>query len=153
MESCIVLLSGGIDSAACISYYLDQDFTVKPVFINYGQVSAKYELQSAKKIVSYYDIDLKSLEFKQNKNFFQGEIKGRNAFLIFAILLYYPQFRGLISLGIHADSPYYDCSEFFLQDIKKLLDGYTNGQVSLDIPFLHWDKKMIYEYCKNNHVP
>lgn len=153
MENCIVLFSGGIDSAACINYYLNQDFTVKPVFINYGQISAKYELQSAKKIVSFYDIDIKCLELKPTQNFSQGEIMGRNAFLILATLLYYPKFSGIISLGIHADVPYYDCSELFLGDTQRLLDGYTNGTVRLDAPFLHWNKMIIYEYCKKNHVP
>lgn len=153
MENCIVLFSGGIDSTACINYYLDQKFAVKPVFINYGQISAKYELRSAQQIVSFYNINMETLDFKPVQNFSQGEITGRNAFLILSALLYYPKFTGILSLGIHADVPYYDCSDCFLDDIQRLLDGYTHGKVHLDTPFLQWDKKIIYEYCKDNSVP
>ncbi len=85
--------------------------------------------------------------------FTQGEIKGRNAFLVLGTLLAYPKFRGIFALGIHSGLPYYDCSEQFVKKINEILTGYTDGQVSLDTPFIHWDKKMIFEYCKDNDVP
>jgi len=40
----LILLSGGIDSTACVHYYLDQKFDVKAVFIDYGQKARKNEL-------------------------------------------------------------------------------------------------------------
>ena len=148
----IVLLSGGIDSTACIYYYLSQGFNVKGIFFDYGQTANEKEYFSAKKVAKFYKIELNHHVFT-SPQFFHGEITGRNAFLIFATVLYNPQFQGIISLGIHSGVPYYDCSESFSQNINKLLDGYTNGQVILDTPFLKWNKKMIYDYCQKNDVP
>jgi 7-cyano-7-deazaguanine synthase len=151
--SCLVLFSGGMDSTACIQYYLNQGFHVEGIFIDYGQVARKKEFYSANNIASYYGIELEYHEFTTSQMFFQGEIKGRNAFLVFATLLSYPEFHGILSLGIHSGVTYYDCSEPFVKEMNRILDGYTGGQIILDTPFLKWDKKMIYIYCKDNNVP
>lgn len=153
VRNSIVLLSGGIDSTACLYYYLNHGFNIKAVFIDYGQISSKKEFESAQKVASYYKLKLDVIKSKNLINFSQGEIKGRNAFLIFAILLNYPKFKGLLSLGIHLETPYYDCSELFLKNIQEILDGYTNGQLVLDIPFINWNKKLIFDYCINNKIP
>ena len=149
----LILLSGGIDSTACVHYYLDQKFDVKAVFIDYGQKARKNEFNSANKIASHYGIEFNHLTFITSQMFTQGEIKGRNAFLVLGTLLAYPKFQGIVTLGIHSGLPYYDCSEQFVKKINEILTGYTDGQVSLDTPFIHWDKKMIFEYCKDNDVP
>lgn len=151
--SCLVLFSGGMDSTACIQYYLNQGFHVEGIFIDYGQVARKQEFNSAHNIASYYGIELEFHEFSTSQMFFHGEIKGRNAFLVFAALLSHPEFHGIMSLGIHSGVTYYDCSEPFVKEINRILDGYTGGQIILDTPFLKWDKKMIYIYCKDNNVP
>jgi 7-cyano-7-deazaguanine synthase len=153
IKKVVVLFSGGIDSTACIHYYLNQGFNVKAVFIDYGQTPSIKEFQSAINIAEYYKINLDRFIFKNSQVYSQGEIKGRNAFFILAVLLNYPEFSGIISLGIHSGVYYYDCSENFLNDIQILLDGYTDGKVALDTPFIKWDKKRIYDYCKVNEIP
>ena len=149
----LILLSGGIDSTACVHYYLDQGFDIKGVFIDYGQKASKNEFYSANKIASHYGIALNCLTFTTFQMFTQGEIKGRNAFLVLGTLLASPNFRGIVALGIHSGLSYYDCSEQFVKKINEILNGYTDGQVSLDTPFISWNKKMIYKYCKDNDVP
>jgi len=153
LKNSIVLLSGGIDSTACIHYYLTQGFNTNAVFIDYGQITFEKELESAKKIAAHYKINLDIIILRNSTKFSQGEIKGRNAFLIFSVLLNYPNFQGILSLGIHSGTPYYDCSKNFINDITEILNGYTNGEIILDTPFLTWDKKMIHEYCKTNKIP
>ena len=149
----LVLFSGGIDSTALIHYYIKQGFNVKGLFVNYGQIARKKELQSANDIALHYGIELDYVQFTTSQTFSQGEITGRNAFLVMATIISRPDFKGILSLGIHSGVPYYDCTESFVKDINKILEGYTDGQVVLDAPFLKWDKKMIYEYCKDNAVP
>ena len=149
----IVLTSGGLDSTACIKYYIDQGFLVQGVFINYGQIAWKNEFKSAINISKYFDINLLRLDFISDKFFYQGEIKGRNAFLIMAALMACPDFKGLICIGIHSGTPYYDCSRQFVNKMDDILINYTNGQMALDIPFIDWSKKMVYKYCLDNKVP
>lgn len=149
----IVLFSGGIDSTACLHYYLNGGFTPKALFIDYGQAAAKKEHESAKKIANLYNVKLDVVKVDMSNKFGQGEIKGRNAFFIMISLMKYASFSGLISLGVHAGVPYYDTSVEFVSDMKTILDKYTNGLTRIDAPFLNWQKPMIYEYCKKEKVP
>ncbi len=123
------------------------------IFVDYGQKAGEKELSSARSIASHYGIKFLGCECTIPQGHGQGEIVGRNAFLVFAALLARPAFRGIICLGIHSGVPYYDCSKVFSRDVNRLLEGYTGGQVALDTPFLKWDKRMILEYCKDNDVP
>jgi len=152
-KSALILLSGGIDSTACIHYYLDGKFDVKAVFLDYGQKARVRELSSAKKIAKHYRIEFNKIALTSSNRFSSGEIRGRNAFLIFAVLMHYQELHGIISLGVHSGTPYYDCSESFVKNINETLNGYTSGRVLLDTPFLKWNKKMLYDYCKINDVP
>lgn len=149
----VVLLSGGIDSAACVRYYLDLGFQLRGLFINYGQSARDNEGESAVKIANYYGIPLDRFSLSPAKHFGPGEIRGRNAFLIIAAFLFYPKFKGILSIGIHSGTPYYDCSQQFISDITTIIDAYAGGEVRIDAPFLAWDKSIIYAYCKEKGVP
>lgn len=149
----IVLLSGGIDSTACVNYYLSQELRPIGLFIDYGQAVAKRELSSAKQVSEHYKIRLDTLEISFSRRFSDGEIKGRNALFLFSVLTKYSDFSGVVSLGIHAGVPYYDTNEEFITDVQKIFMRYSNGQIKIDAPFLKWNKPMIYQYCIDNHVP
>lgn len=149
----IVLLSGGIDSAACVRYYLNLGFRLRGLFIDYGQRARDNENKSAVQVANYFDIQLDKLLLSPVKNFGPGEIRGRNAFFVIAALLFYPQFKGILSLGIHSGTPYYDCSPQFVSDLKTIIDAYTGGEVRIEAPFIKWDKASIYIYCKEKNVP
>ena len=152
-QAATVLISGGIDSAACVQYYLDMGFEVKGLFIDYGQRARNNEQRSATKVAAYYHVKLDQVSFSCKENYGPGEIRGRNAFLILAVLLYYPRLKGIISLGIHSGTPYYDCSSQFIKDITPIIDAYTDGEVKIDAPFLTWEKPAVYSYCKEKNIP
>jgi len=149
----IVLLSGGIDSTACIHHYLSLGYNVLGTFVDFGQGARLRERESAKNIAAYYNITLNCVDVSTSKTFREGEISGRNAFLVFLVLLYHSVYSGLISLGIHSGTPYFDCTRTFVDEMNKLIAGYTDGRVVLDAPFLEWDKKMIFNYCKASKIP
>ena len=52
MDTCIVLLSGGLDSTTVLAI-ANQKFSVHTLSFDYGQ-RHKFELESVKKIVSYF---------------------------------------------------------------------------------------------------
>jgi 7-cyano-7-deazaguanine synthase len=152
-DKAIILLSGGIDSAACVHYYLNQNFSIKGLFIDYGQIVKKIEYKSAEKIANHYQIGLDIVKVDIANKFGQGEIKGRNALFVIIALMKYTGFSGIISLGIHVGSNFYDTSEQFMADMNSLLARYTDGTIQINAPFLKWQKPMIYEFCKANNVP
>lgn len=149
----LVLLSGGIDSTACVSYYTNLGYSVKGIFIDYGQAAAVKEFESAAKVSGHYSIELDRHSCSLGHDFSVGEIPGRNAFLVLCAIMAYPGFKGILSMGIHSGVPYYDCTEAFVADMNKILVGYRAGQVVLDTPFLKWSKGMIFTYCTENKVP
>jgi 7-cyano-7-deazaguanine synthase len=152
-KNVLILTSGGIDSTACVKFYQDLKFNVEGIFVDYGQKSQLKEQDSVNKIASFYKITIEYVTVRTGKVFGSGEIQGRNGFLIMTAMLAKPEFRGLIALGIHAGVPYYDCSKAFANRMNVLLTEYSDGRLKLDFPFIDWDKKMIFSYCKDLNVP
>ncbi len=148
-----VLLSGGIDSAACTHLLASQGFSVSGLFIDYGQAARRLEEASAEKIADYYKLDLTKCRLTSNVNFKSGEIIGRNAFLIFSALMFSDITKGIIALGIHAGTRYYDCSPEFYEIANSIVENYTSNEVKLFAPFLSWTKGDILSYCKRNKMP
>ena len=128
-------------------------YDVIGAFIDYGQPVNQKEEQSAKAIVDHYAIPLHIIRCSGPSAEFQGEIPGRNAFLALVALLYHPTFAGLLALGIHAGTRYYDCSEHFVTQLGNILLGYRAGQIVLATPFLDWTKQMVYDFCTEYKVP
>lgn len=118
-----VLLSGGIDSTACVDHYKKIIGIVRGIYIDYGQTAAPRERLAATDVAKHYDIPLSILEWRGGKQKGPGEIVGRNAFLLVAAMVETGDSRGLIATGIHDGTPYFDCSQEFLSTLQKLADG------------------------------
>ena len=148
-----VLLSGGVDSMACIHFYLKLGYEVEGIFCNYGQLAANCERLAVERVSKYYNIPLRIVEVKYNGVPQTGEICGRNALLVW--LAFWSIGFGLykIILGIHDGTGYTDCSPIFVDKTNRALDCYPNGTVLLEAPFLNWNKAGIARYCKNNRLP
>jgi 7-cyano-7-deazaguanine synthase len=150
----IVCCGGGIDSTALLHYYLAREFTIHGIHFDYGQPACRGERRAIEAISSYYNVPIElahlSPVIHANPN---GEFYGRNALFVLSALNHLGSNEGLVSLGIHANVPYYDCTRAFGQDLQVLLDGYFGGTVTLDLPFLDFSKADIFAYCKRNNVP
>jgi 7-cyano-7-deazaguanine synthase len=149
----VVLLSGGMDSAACVHFFTDQDYDVRGLFIDYGQAAAGPEREAAADVARHFDIQLSQFQCKGSVYLGAGEIRARNAFLVMAAAMWVPLPSFSIALGIHAGTPYVDCSEQFLSMANALLDAYTDGSVKCAAPFLDWSKGAIFTYCQRYGVP
>jgi 7-cyano-7-deazaguanine synthase len=149
----VVLLSGGIDSASCLAFYGQLGHAVHAVFVDYGQPVREREQKSAVAIAAHYKFPLTILHCSGTQTNYGGEIAGRNALLVLAALLFHPIRRGIVALGIHHGTTYYDCSQSFAEDMGRIVSGYTSGQVALGAPFLHWDKQTIIQFGLQANVP
>ena len=148
-----ILLSGGIDSTACLEFYLEQGHSVQCIFINYGQISAKHEAKSARNIAEYYKVFLTQFKWSGHLKKNAGLIFGRNAFLLLAALMEMPMNSGILAIGIHSGTSYYDCSSAFLTKIQTIFDSYTKGMIQIDTPFLKWTKRDVWSFCMSRNVP
>jgi 7-cyano-7-deazaguanine synthase len=149
----LVLLSGGIDSAACLDFYLDLGRKPGALFVDYGQPAAEPELSAALAIADYYSVPLAYLRFEGASSKSVGLISGRNAFLVFTALLECPKSVSVIAAGIHTGTGYSDCSSGYVNRIQAVLDVYDESGVQFAAPFLDWHKAHLIEYCLMRGVP
>lgn len=148
-----LLLSGGIDSTAALSYYLENGYDVRTYFIHYGHAANDVEYKHAQIVSQHYKTELNLLTFTGATYNGKWEIIGRNAFLILSVLMANQFYTGIISAGIHTGSAYFDCNEGFINSMQNLIIGYTGGAVRLDFPFFEMTKEQIISYCKLHNVP
>jgi 7-cyano-7-deazaguanine synthase len=60
---------------------------------------------------------------------------------------------GILALGIHFGTAYYDCSAAFMKAIAALVAEHTDGRLTLLAPFLEWSKKQVYDYFISAKLP
>lgn len=148
-----VLLSGGIDSAACVHFLRQQEHHINCVFIDYGQAAARQEQLAAKRVANHFQVPLHVQTFGRKRRFSAGEIIGRNAFLITSAMLITPVHSGLLGIGIHSGTRYFDCGSRFFDLMARLIEEQTDGRVALVAPFLDWRKSEIVEYARASKIP
>src|SRR6266566_4091625 len=123
----IILLSGGLDSAACAHYLKKDGHSVRGLFVDYGQRAARQEQTSAERLSEFLGIQLSTACLTSERSFGTGEIRGRNAFLIFSCMLVGDSHRAqAIALGIHSGTSYYDCSPAFVEGVRRLVAEYSD---------------------------
>jgi 7-cyano-7-deazaguanine synthase len=148
----MVLLSGGIDSSACVDYYLSHGYDVSALFVHYGQPYQNEERAAAKAIAQYYSTPLNELRVS-GRSVPSGYIPARNAMLLSLAMFSFEGEKGIISLGIHSGTEYVDCSPDFIVSMQAVYDLYEQGRIRIDAPFLHWTKGEIIEYAQMQGVP
>ena len=148
-----VLMSGGIDSAACAWLLRGQGMNVQGVFLDYGQAAAEPERRAAVSLAGRLSMRLDTFKIGVGQRLGAGEIPYRNAFLIFTALFLLRQQAGLVAIGVHAGTPYFDCSPPFVASIATLVAEHSEGRVTVVAPFLNWSKRDITTYCRQEGVP
>ncbi len=149
----LVLLSGGIDSTACVDFYKQMGRPPCAVFIDYGQLAAEMEAVAANAIAQYYAVPLIHLVWRGYRLKADGLIPARNCFLISAALMERPSSVSVIAIGVHAGTDYPDCGESFMEAMQAVLNVYDNPPVQLTAPFATWAKADIIAYCELRNVP
>jgi len=149
----VVLLSGGMDSAACCHFFLEKDFKVSGLFIDFGQPASSLEYQAAKAISGFYNIQLTQIKLTGYKPPYGGYVLARNIFLLSTAIMSSDIDSGLVAIGIHTGTPYQDCSKQFLELAQSIFDLYSNGKIIVSAPFISRTKKDIFDYCKSFNLP
>ena len=152
-KTATMLMSGGIDSAACGCLLQKQGFAVRGVFIDYGQAAVGPERRAVAALAAHLGMPLDVLRVSGAAPFSSGELTGRNAFLMLAALFLTRQRTGLLAIGVHAGTPYYDCSPPFIASMTRLVSDQTDGQITVVAPFLTWQKGDVLQYFVSVGLP
>ncbi len=148
----MVLLSGGVDSTACVGYYIRNNYQVYTLFIDYGQHDSQKESVAATAVADYYNITLYRITVN-SISVSEGYIPGRNAMLLSLALMNCPFTQGIVSLGIHSGTSYQDCSPEFESLMQRIYLLYEEGRIRIEAPFLKWEKSEIVEFAKMIKIP
>ena len=139
----------------CCAHLMKKDgYDVRGVFVHYGQASATFEEKAAKEVAKQLNIPLHEvlITSPDSGKFSSGEIRGRNLLLASAAITFAPIESGLVVLGVHAGTPYFDCSAVFLDELRNLVENMSDGRFSLSAPLINLEKPEIYDYLKNNRL-
>jgi 7-cyano-7-deazaguanine synthase len=147
-----VLLSGGIDSLACARLFQLQGAKLTALHVSYGQAAQDSEFEAALKIASWLPAKFQHVTLTGVLAKDAGLIRSRNAMLL-TIALMETTSPSLVAIGIHKGSPYYDCTEGFLNLMQNLYSGYSGGAVRAVAPFLNWTKADILTFCSDQKLP
>lgn len=149
----VVLLSGGLDSAALLAHYRAHRRRVTALHVDYGQAARLSEWAAARRIATRYEVPVARVVADVGLVARNGEYLGRNALLVAVAAGRVAATPALVALGIHAGVPYYDCGSSFVADMQRILDGYFDGAVQLDTPFVDITKPEVYAWCRAHRVP
>ena len=165
MNSVLVSLSGGLDSTTLLAHLIHFDFVPECVSFNYGSKHNKEEIEAAKKIAKYYNVNHTVIDLREAMSGFKSDlllsggvipkghyndasmartvVPGRN--MIFtSILAGYAESNNIayVALGIHQGDHhiYPDCRPDFFNALNHTVQLSTEGKVRLLAPFLHKSK-------------
>ncbi|MBI4965462.1 MAG: 7-cyano-7-deazaguanine synthase [Desulfomonile tiedjei] len=149
----LILMGGGIDSTALLHYFLLRDYAVRGLHYDYGQPTAAAEQRAVKAVAAYYGIEVGLQNLPVPVRRVEYEFACRNALLVLAAAAAHGHQYTSIGLGIHTGTPYFDCSRVFIQHLQSLLDGYFQGVLQLQAPFVDLTKTEILSFCHAEKIP
>ena len=139
----LVLLSGGVDSACVLAERRNSTDQISTLYVDYGQTAADAERASSHSIADHYQVNWAELSV-HGLVIPSGEIPGRNALLVHLALAHLGSAHpSCIYLGIHAGTPYRDCSPAFVEETQRSLDYQSSGGCQLVAPLLRWNKGQV----------
>jgi 7-cyano-7-deazaguanine synthase len=165
-QKCVVVLSGGPDSATVAYWAKKQGYEIYPITFNYGQIAVK-ETDCARKIAEKLDTTTKIIDLSALKEIFSGVtslcnsdipltsefsqpiiVPFRNAIFLSAAVAY------AVSIGADkifygaqdSDEPFYpDCRREFYQAFEKAARLGTCQEITIQAPFSGMRKSDLFK--------
>ena len=173
-KKCIVVLSGGPDSATVAYWAKEQGYQIHPITFNYGQIAVK-ETEAAKKIAVKLGTTTKVIDLSALKEIFSNVtslcntdipltsefsspiiVPFRNAiFLSVAVAYAVAVGAGEIFYGAQgSDDPFYpDCRREFYEAFEKAARLGTCQEITIKAPFSSGKKSSLIKEGANLGVP
>ena len=149
---CLVLTSGGLDSTACLGYYLHRKHPVTALFVDYQHPARLMEGRAVRSICAWFGVELQCVQLA-GEEIPTNVVRGRNGLLLSVGLMMAPFAVGLVGIGLHTGTSYTDCSPLFLRAAQSTYDVYSQGRLRIDAPFLAWSKRDIYDFATSHGIP
>ncbi|MDX6608231.1 MAG: 7-cyano-7-deazaguanine synthase [Solirubrobacterales bacterium] len=148
----LILLSGGIDSACLLAERAARRLEPTALFVDYGQSPADRERSCSKSLAAHFGVKWSAVRVG-GLTIPNGEIPGRNALLAHLAVVHIGSDASCIYLGIHAGTPYRDCTQAFVEETQRSIDFQSGGACQLVAPYLTWNKAEVHQRAKELGVP
>lgn len=146
----LVLLSGGLDSAACLFFHRSRGDEVAALYVDYGQPAAIPESRAATSVARRFGAQLEVVTLRTPQIRTNREVPGRNAALLSIALLDWAPDPGGVTIGVHAGTSYSDCTPAFVDAMQQVFDIYRDGSVRVLAPFVNWRKEEVYAQIRQD---
>jgi 7-cyano-7-deazaguanine synthase len=169
MANCIVLASGGPDSATVLAE-AKRDFTPRALHINYGQINADRERVAAKKMANHFGIPIEVADIPGLRHIFLDKIGDAidynvGCWEVLPFMLGFPLSLAVsygltldaetIMLGVHGtdvkDHPEYRLEA--LQAFEQAISVATNRNVKIVAPYVEMEKSELIKRGIELDVP
>ena len=173
-KKCVVVLSGGPDSATVAYWAKHQGYQIYPITFNYGQIAVK-ETESAKKIAAKLDVATKIINLSALKEIFSNVtslcneaipltsefsspiiVPFRNAIFL-SVAVAYASAVGAQDIFYGAqgsDEPNYpDCRRDFYEAFEKAAKLGTEQDITIQAPFNGYKKSELLKEAVKLLVP
>ncbi|WP_164720668.1 7-cyano-7-deazaguanine synthase [Burkholderia gladioli] len=139
----LLLAGGGIDSTLCMHHFCEAKLQFRALHFDYGQQASRLEWEAVKATSKHFGGIATQVKIASPQTFFPGEVIGRNAAFIFLALMHLAPPERLICIGIHAGTPFYDCSKSFFESTERLVAEHSDSRVRLIAPLVDYTKPEI----------
>jgi 7-cyano-7-deazaguanine synthase len=148
-KGALVLAGGGVDSTTCIHQLIREGFRVRALHVDYGQRASTQEWAAVRRVATKLGIADLQAKILPGILYRGGELVGRNTALIALALLHLRPDEGLICIGVHAGTPFFDCSPAYVASIARLVAEQTDSKVRLVAPLLDLLKPAVVERARH----
>lgn len=180
MNKSIILLSGGLDSVVSLGYCVkNTDYNIElAITFNYGQKTAKQEIEASKKICEYYnikhsviklnwlkditktglvsDLDIASTNFETKESMETVWVPNRNSLFLNIAACFCDSFGyNHIIFGANKDeaNTFSDNTEDFRSKISKCFEVSTLVKPIVIAPLINYTKSDIVEIAIRDSIP
>ena len=131
----------------------NQDAQFRALHFDYGQPAAAQEWSAVQLACSSLHSKCDQVKISGELLTVGPEILGRNAAFIFLALMYRRLSERLICIGIHAGTPFTDCSPAFHESISQKVSEQSDSHVRLIAPLLNLTKPEIVATARELDMP
>ena len=167
MYKVTVLFSGGIDSSVLLTFLKDQGVECVPLFIDYGQTTAKREYEAADKISKQIGLEIEAISIPDISKITTNQLTrpdasqnpfypNRNLLLltIGSTYAYEKKHQG-VAIGIIkaiGTTPFPDINQMFFDKFADIVAKSLNYDLAILTPFIDMSKEEVIEIGKNLNV-
>jgi len=163
----VALSSGGVDSSVTMLLLKKKDYSIFPLFVNYGQLSAEREWDACQKICEFLDLKPERMDVQGFGNVIPSGLTSRvcdvekEAFLPARNLLFltlgaaygYAKAAHVVAIGLLSNPIFPDQTSDFMQEAQRTISKALGIDITILAPLISLDKSDTLRLARKYGLP